>query len=63
MEFWLSGKSADTAGETSPPPVATPPAPPTPENHAEIESEEDTYRNIDEVSNYPSSAASINILE
>ena len=43
MEFWLSGSVPDVrpassaAGELSPPPVATPTAPRTPENHGNSE--------------------------
>ena len=47
MEFWLTNDAAPaptspSREETvSPPPVATPPAPPTPERHVQLQSDED----------------------
>jgi len=47
MDFWLSASAQDVnsassaAGELSPPAVATPTAPRTPEKHADVDREEE----------------------
>lgn len=54
MEFWLSNNDApgpvkSSEKTSSPPPIDTPPGPPTPEKHVNM-SEDDSQHNTEEVS-------------
>ncbi len=49
MEFWLNNDDSAAEKAESPTAAATPPAPPTPDKHVTIDSDDD-YSKVDDVS-------------